>query len=499
MSEIRQISFVLGSLFLIFWGMNALYSRLFFEKDLHQLGGVWEQPEPIRSDTEILFLGDQSNLPGNEGELDRRPISAMVDDLLPSVPMDDLTSQQAHAGIFSVLLSRIPVPNKVKRIVIPVNLESFSAESKKDPLETDFARYKTLRGPFPPLFSRFITVLRSGKSRVTDKGPAFWKKVWKREKLTGLPYSDVREWDRAMMLEGVRKPDGSYDATRTAKACHYIKSFAYTLDTSSDIRLGQFNQLLHECRERNWEPVVLFLPVNLEEGKELAGQDLAGLMLRNRDILIHWFTQRGVAVLDYSAILPTGQFVDANQPEERYDEMGRKSMAWNLAGYLAPGEREKGTSESAFKQPAQFADGCEYPYGWPPESTCTGAKSWAGRRSSLVFSPQPYSMTFDYPLARIRPEDRDAVAVHFVYWCEEPIPQARLVIDIRSAGAKEPVLWNAIDLPGGEDAGGGWKRVSYRYNDTDLLSDPDNRIRIYVYNPGAEKLYIDDFNVSFGL
>jgi len=134
-----------------------------------------------------------------------------------------------------------------------------------------------------------------------------------------------------MATNGVRDEEGNKDLAKTNLACHYVKGYAFQIDTLNNPRIRDFNKIIRLAEKRGWNLVFNLMAENTEQAEELVGDDLIFLLEGNRKILIDYFEARGVRVVDNLYAVPDEEFTDRNWTTEHYGEKGRKIVARNVA------------------------------------------------------------------------------------------------------------------------------------------------------------------------
>ena len=329
---IRIIS--LGVLILV---MNLLYKQLFFESDLQKYSPIINLVRTVPPDAKIIYLGESSNLTVRGDDLDKRKISDFIGDYYPGLGLCDLTKPAAHAGIFKVLLEHMPRESEVETVIVTLTLRSFDAQWIHSPLETSLQKSVVLLKPYPPLVNRFLLSFKAYDIKNSKEREQEFIRQWKHDKLQlphEFPFENVREWDRWMAHTGIRDSSGGIDQARTELACHYIKAYGFQIDTLTNPRIKDFDDIVDLARERGWNLVFNLMAEDTEKAGQLVGDDLLYLMNENRELLLNHYRSRGVVVVDNLSAVEDQQFIDQNWTTEHYGEKGRKTIARNVAGAL---------------------------------------------------------------------------------------------------------------------------------------------------------------------
>lgn len=317
--------------------MNAGYKRLFFEKDLQEYSPIINLVREVPLDADIIYMGESSNNSVREDDLDKRKISDFISDYYPGLGLYDMTKPAAHAGIFKVLLEHVPEESQVETVIVTMNLRSFNAQWIHSPLETSLQKSLVLLRPYPPLVNRFLLSFKAYEIKTDKEREQDFKKQWVKDKLHlphDFPFENVMQWDRWMARNGIRDESGRPDQARTELACHYIKAYGFQIDTLSNPRIADFNEIVELARERGWNLVFILMAENTEKAEQLVGEDLLFLMHQNRDLLEHYYREKGVTLVDNLSCIEDAQFTDQTWTTEHYDEAGRKTIAKRTAEAL---------------------------------------------------------------------------------------------------------------------------------------------------------------------
>jgi hypothetical protein len=324
----------LGALLLV---MNLLYKQLFYERDLQKYSPIINLVRDVPLDADIIYLGESSNNTAREDDQDNRKISDFIGDYYPGVDLYDLTKPAAHAGIFKVLLEHMPRESEVKTVIVTLTLRSFNAQWIHSTLETPLQKSLVLLRPYPPLVDRFLLSFKAYDIKTDMEREKEFKRQWVKDHLK-FPYEfqfeDVKQWDHWMAYSGIRDSSGEIDRAQTELACHYIKAYGFQIDTLTNPRIKDFNDIVELARERGWKLVFNLMAENTEKAGQLVGDDLLFLMNENRQLLLDYYRSRGVVVVDNLSAVEDQQFIDQDWTTEHYGEKGRKTIAKKVAGAL---------------------------------------------------------------------------------------------------------------------------------------------------------------------
>jgi len=317
--------------------INILYKSFFFEKDLQKYSSIINLVRDIPADARVIYLGESSNNTVRGDDPDKRKISDFTADYYPGLGFYDLTKPAAHAGVFKVLLEQIPDESEVETVIVTMTLRSFNAQWIHSPLETSLQKSLVLLRPYPPLVNRFLLSFKAYDIKDSEERTRDFQKQWERDKFHfpyDFPHENVRDWDRWMSRAGIRNDSGEVDREETILACHYIKAYGFQIDTLTNPRIRDFDDITELARKRNWNLVFNLMAENTQKAGQLVGKDLIYLMQENRQLLNEYYGSRGVLVVDNLDKVEDEQYIDRDWTTEHYAEKGRKIIARQLAGEL---------------------------------------------------------------------------------------------------------------------------------------------------------------------
>jgi predicted dithiol-disulfide oxidoreductase (DUF899 family) len=478
--------------------MNFIYTNYFFEKDLQKYSDVINRVRAIPDDADIIYIGESSNNTFRANDIDKRPISSFVADFFPDLKVYDITKAASHAGIYKTLLSKIPESQKKKTIVVTLNLRSFNAQWIYSKLETPLRKSMVLLQDYPPLVNRFLLSFKAYDIKSDAERDLQFKRQWEMDEFR-FPYSfrfnNVIEWDYWMAHNGIKDTLGNVDKAKTELASHYIKAYAFQIDTNTNPRFSDFNEIIQLAKERGWNLVFNLLAENTQKAGELVGKDLVFLMEENRKLLIDYFSGRGQIVVDNFYVVDDDQFVDQNWTTEHYAEKGRKTVARNVAVELRnfyPDAFE----DVAYNRAAQtsFFNDCEKTVIWGQMHTLSDENAFSGRYASKTGKGNEYSITFEYPFQSIPDTARNTIQIECKLWMQSTDIDAKLVIQAK--GDKMEEYWYGELLSNHVHQTHSWEDFQLNFQIPDKIKQAD-LVKIYVFNVSNKTVLLDDFKIEF--
>ena len=218
-------------------------------------------------------------------------------------------------------------------------------------------------------------------------------------------------------------------------------------------------------------------------------------MQENRKLLINYFTRKGVTVVDNMDDIENDLFVDQDWTTEHYAEKGRKTIAGNVADSLQkyyPGHYV-GIDYKNFVQTAFFND-CDQRIIWGQMQTITDEEAYSGKNSSRTGNGNDYSITFEYPLKIIPDSLKSKINISLKVYRNSLNDNGKLVI--QAQGEHMEYYWNGFELKEQVRKANSWEDYHLTFDIPDNIKQAD-LIKIYVYNPSIETVFVDDFRIEF--
>lgn len=337
MSAIQKIVIRVLIFILLFLAINFVYVHTWYKKDLEKFCWIMPNIQDLPADTRILYLAESSNFRYSDSDSNKRRISQLASDYFPGLKFSHLDQGALHAGNYKWILRNVSKKSDIQTVIVTMNLRSFGADWIYSNLETSLQQQMVMLRRNLPLVNRAVISFRGYDIKNDEERHQQLIDKWTRDKLVfpwEFPYSNVMEWDSAVGNGSFRNPDGSWDMPRIELATNFIKNFAFQIDTLTNPRIKDFDDIVKYCSKRNWNVVFLIMAENTDKASELTDKDLVWLMLQNRNLLLKRYTAKGVLVVDNLESVPDSCFIDRDWPTEHYNEAGRRIIAHNLADSL---------------------------------------------------------------------------------------------------------------------------------------------------------------------
>jgi hypothetical protein len=334
MLSIKKIGVRIVLLLAIVLLLNIVYKRTFWKDDLDKHADMlWELLHQQHT-CDMLYFGESSDFHTDSLDVSKKSISHFASDHFPSLKLGAVSRPAVHAGVYSDVVKHLSPNAKVKTVIFTLNMRSFDATWINSALESYVLKTRIMYKQYPPVINRFLFSLNAFENKTEKEREQDMLDQWQRDQLKfpyPFKYKNVREWDKAMANGGHLNPDGSWNIPKIDLACHYIKAYAFQVDTLTNPRLKDFDEIVSTCKGKNLNIVFNLMAENVAYADSLVGKDLIYLMRQNRDLLVKRYTQKGVLVIDNLEAVEGKDFVDQNWTTEHYKEKGRRIVARNLA------------------------------------------------------------------------------------------------------------------------------------------------------------------------
>lgn len=451
---------------------NWVYEQFVLPYDLREHSSLVElSRKPVASHADIVYLGESSNHSYHPDDLDKRKISQMVADYYPNLSVTDMTHDAAHAEVYYALLNHIPETLSGMTVVVTMNLRSFGPDWIYSDLENALQKKVLLLRPRPALVNRFLLAFRQYyKDRQTQVA-----QYWQDNPLHGA-HTYVPDW--ADEYEGVARS--------------FIINYAFEIDTLTNPRIRDFDNIVRLAEERGWNLVFNIMSENMVLADSLVGSELTGLMERNVRLLTQRYEGMGAVVVNNLHAVDDTLFIDRDWPTEHYAATGRRIVAHNVAKALKtlyPDQYRDAPSPSQLLPQSFFFNDCEDNTPWGQRQTYVGDKS--GNHWSRVDVDNPYGTTFETMVSYL-PSHYTQVEVHFQYLQPTRRHNATMVLEL--TGGSAPDTFQQKELRA--DVVGRWCSGVVGF-DLDSLWRDHKYIKLYVTNNAKTPFNIDNISVRF--
>lgn len=503
MQELKKIAPKIVLLAVLLLGLNFLYEQWLFPADRKAYSESAELVNAVQDSAEILYLGESSNFTIADQDVEKLSISQFLAQYFPKRKLGTVAKGALHAGNYYDMLRSIPSGSPVKTVVVTMNLRSFDASWINSKLETALQKEMVLLKPGPPLWNRLMLSLRNYEIKSLAEREAQVKAIWAKDTLRfpePLPYRNVIEWDSAIAKRKYLKHDtlSERNDAEIDLACHYVKTFAFQIDTVTNPRIKDFDRIVALAQARGWNLILNILPENMEQAERLVGKELTWLMRQNRDLLVRRYgKQKGVTVIDQLEALPNADFRDQDWTTEHYLEHGRRSVADRIAAaikeiypkdYVVPKQQNRLTNHSFFND-------CEGGEVWSQMQTLDAVHAHGGLSSSLTANGRgQFGVTFTYPIPKLDSNSLDSIA--FSCWVFSESQDHNAAIAWEASGDSTGYLWDSLQFRGLQQKPSEWQQIHFRIALWPNVAAADI-IKVYPYNPSALPIWFDDIRIEF--
>lgn len=485
----------------VFFLFNEIYTRFFFEKDLQENSPeINKVREALASGAEILYLGESSNTTFRGDDYDKRSISTMIGDFYPGKKIFNINKDASHAGIYYYFLNKIPATSPVKTVIVTLNLRSFDANWIYSDLETPLQKSTILLHDHYPLINRFLLAFKGYDHKSNEERRAQYLSAWKNETLHfpyPFPFKNVKQWDKELFSKGILGADGKKDEAITALACHYVKTYAFQIDTLKNPRIKDFDKIVMLAKERGWSLVFNLMAENIQRANELVGKDVVWLIKENGKLLEQRYRRKGVLVVNNLDNVGDEEYIDRNWTTEHYAEHGRHIIATNVADSLKKFYNREYISRDYTKsqrKESYFQD-CEGSEIWGQMQTLSTEKAFSGKKSSEIYSKSPFSITFEMSKKHL-PENFDEISLNCHLWMSGDNHSSQLTLEVFDENDKQCVINVPLDSLNRPESSPRWQKINYVFSSVKEFENLKS-LKIYFFNPDKTPVYIDDIQVEF--
>jgi hypothetical protein len=315
---------------------NSIYKQYYWKAELAQDADVLLDLIQLQDSCEVLYFGESSNFSYNaekDSLTDR--ISDFISYYYSDLRFGTLNSSAYHAGIYLPLIKQISATSKVKTIIVTMNLRTFDQAAIHADLESALQKKAVMYASRPPLLNRVLVSLNYyDDTPAAERDRSMWYQ-WTFDTLKSnqveFPYPTIKSWCAVVKFP---LPDGTEDMKKRELADHYIKAYAFQIDTLTNPRIKDFDAIMEVAKKKNLNVVFNLLAENTQYADSLVGNNLVWLMLQNRDLLVKRYTQKGAVMVDNLEAVPGWDYTDQHWTTEHYGQYGRQLVAKNVADSL---------------------------------------------------------------------------------------------------------------------------------------------------------------------
>jgi hypothetical protein len=322
---IVKIFFFCVLLLLAFFLSNEIYIHTFYKEDLIETDAkMLLDIDSIRNVNQVIYFGESSNFTTGNTDSIKKSISELIAEQLKDQTLGTIQHAAVHARTYLELIKNIRPGSAVRTLIVTMNLRSFDADWINSRLETPLMRSNVMYAQVPPIIKKLMISFSAYDDKIEyirDKDRA-WH--WKHDAINvpaDFKYKNVTEWDADVFSKLFDNPP-LRDLT-----CAYIKTYAFSIDTFTNPRIKDFDEIVKVAKENKLNLVFNLLAENVQYADSLVGPELVSLIKQNRDLLVKRYNKDGVIVVDNLELIDGKDFLDQDWTSEHYNQTGRIAIA----------------------------------------------------------------------------------------------------------------------------------------------------------------------------
>ena len=325
------VALIIGAICLVV--TNAIYKRFFYLADLATFDArLGVKLDSLQYKSDVIYFAESSNARRADTDTCKLSISQMMDTLSP-LKINAIENGGIHAHTFLQLIKTINPNSKVKTIVVTLNSRSFGSPWINSKHETSFSQANIMYENIPAIFKRIKLIFNAYDNTSVQMRDKINEQNWLTNKINvpkEFPYKNVREWDNGMGNGTYLLPNGDWDMPKITLACHYIKTYAFSIDTLNNPRIKDFDEIVEVAKQKNLKLIFHLLAENVQYADSLVGKELHNIMQENKQLLINRYTKKGVIVVNSFELVNGKDFIDQDWTTEHYNQTGRWILAKNV-------------------------------------------------------------------------------------------------------------------------------------------------------------------------
>lgn len=311
-----------------------VYKKVYWVPELKDQGPMLYNLLEYQWHNDVLYFGESSNYWVSSEDNDKRTISDMINDSIEGMRLSGLQVPAYHAGMFLPVIKLIEPGSRVKSIVVTMNLRSFDKPWIYSTQEGALLRTKCFYYDKHPLYNRLCATLGYYSNPSAEEQDEKMLYCFEHDSIKvdfPLKWQTVNSWKDHVLYY---KPDSSTDEEKQSLAHHYVKAYAFSIDTINNPRIKDFDAIVQVCKAKGIKLYFNLLSENVAWADSLVGPDLARVMRYNRDLLVNRYSSMGVTVIDNLELVPAQNFGEKTWTTEHYDQYGRLMVARKVAKVL---------------------------------------------------------------------------------------------------------------------------------------------------------------------
>jgi hypothetical protein len=320
------------------WLSAYVYKKIYWVPELKDQGHMLFNLLEFEWHNDILYLGESSNYWIAPEDTDKRTISDMINDSIPGMRLSGMQVPAYHAGMFLPVIRLIDTSSRVRSLVVTMNLRSFGQPWIYSTQENALSRSKCFYYDCSPLYNRMAATLQYYDNPSAEEQDKKMLHCFEYDTLKvnfPLAHNTIKTWCEQ---EKFPLPGGGEDFPKRVLADHYVKGYAFQIDTNTNIRIKDFDEIVKVCRDKKIRLYFNILAENVEWADSLVGKELVYFMKANRDLLVKRYSRMGAIMIDNLEAVPGWCFGEKTWTTEHYNQVGRMIVARNVARVLMRNE-----------------------------------------------------------------------------------------------------------------------------------------------------------------
>jgi hypothetical protein len=318
-------------------GTEYLYSTFFYESDLKQHLPLLLEFRSMEEGNDVLFLTQSSIYEKQDPSSQPGYLSEILGNHYPDLTVSEIIIENGELVLVNAILPTLDADLLPKTLILNLALHEFAWEKSLHSQYFAFKKNSRLIATPSAALNRMRFLLTRGHITERERMGMIHRE-WENDKIDipAMPhYLCVKDWDRKMLLDGVKDEKGEYDHQQTALACHYIKQFGAPIDFRHHPLMKELDELIGHARKMDFELVINLVPQNVEDMQRLVGEDLITMLAHNRFVLSSKASENGIAFVDNSSLLGASDFLDRERVSTSISLKGKKQWVDFLATKIA--------------------------------------------------------------------------------------------------------------------------------------------------------------------
>jgi hypothetical protein len=312
---------------------NYIYTKYFYKNDLELLDAkLLLQLDSLQYKSDVLYFAESSNGTAANSDTCLWSISQMMDTLSP-LKINAIEHGAIHAKTFLRLIQNIKVEARVNTIVVTLNSRSFGSPWINSKLETNISQANVMYENAPAIYKRVKLTFNAFDNKSVQIRDYINEQNWSKKIINvpkEFPYKTVRKWDNAMANGTYLLPNGDWDTKKITLACHYIKTYAFSIDTLTNPRIKDLDEIVAVAKQKKLKLIFHLLAENVQYADSLVGKELHNIMQQNKQLLIDRYTKKGAIVVNSFELVNGKDFIDQDWTTEHYNQTGRWILVKNV-------------------------------------------------------------------------------------------------------------------------------------------------------------------------